>query len=186
MAQWVRSLNLRTKLQTWCTLLAAAIDKVYQLLAHSRWFSQGTLASFITQTGCHDIAEILLKVTIITKNQSINYIMKLRFNSAKLAIVFVCLQFLPCIFLLSTVVFFLFHVRPPQHLLLLLLLLLLPLLLLLLLLREHILLLSLLPITSLSSSTLLSPLSQRLTFSPAVMAWCLASISRCVSAALDK
>ena len=98
MAQWVRSLDLRTKLQTWCTLLAAAIDKVYQLLAHSRWFSQGTLASSITQTGCHDIAEILLKVTIITKNQSINYIMKLRFNSAKLAIVFVCLQFLPCIF----------------------------------------------------------------------------------------
>ena len=72
MAQWVWSLDLRTKLQTWCTRLAAAIDKVYQLLAHSRWFSQGTLASSIAQTGCHDIAEILLKVTITTKNQSIN------------------------------------------------------------------------------------------------------------------
>ena len=28
-----------------CTRLAAASDKVYQLLAHGRWFSQGTPAS---------------------------------------------------------------------------------------------------------------------------------------------
>jgi hypothetical protein len=31
------------------------------------WFSP---ASSTTKTGCHDIAEILLKVTLITKNQS--------------------------------------------------------------------------------------------------------------------
>jgi hypothetical protein len=38
------------------------VIKVYQLLAHGRWFSPGTLASSITKTGRHDIAEILLKV----------------------------------------------------------------------------------------------------------------------------
>ena len=53
----------------WCTRLPAASDKVYQLLAHGRWFSPGTPASFTTKTGCHDIAEILLKVALNTKNQ---------------------------------------------------------------------------------------------------------------------
>jgi hypothetical protein len=51
-----------------CTRLAAASDKVYQLLAHSRWFSPGTPASSTTKTGRHDIAEILLKVALNTKN----------------------------------------------------------------------------------------------------------------------
>jgi hypothetical protein len=40
-----------------CTRLAAASDKVYQLLAQGRWFSQGTPASSTTKTGRHDIAE---------------------------------------------------------------------------------------------------------------------------------
>ena len=39
---------------------AAASNIVYQLLAHDRWFSPGTLASSTTKTGRHDIAEILL------------------------------------------------------------------------------------------------------------------------------
>jgi hypothetical protein len=43
--------------------------KVYQLLAHGRWFSLGTPASSTTKTGCHDIAEILLKVALNTINQ---------------------------------------------------------------------------------------------------------------------
>ena len=43
-------------------------DKVYQLLAHGRWFSPGTLASSTSKTGRHDIAEILLKVALNTKN----------------------------------------------------------------------------------------------------------------------
>jgi hypothetical protein len=48
--------------------------KVYQLLAHGRWFSPVTPASS-TKTGRHDIAEILLKVALSTKkNQSINQI----------------------------------------------------------------------------------------------------------------
>jgi hypothetical protein len=47
--------------------LAAASDKVYQLLAHSRWFSPGTPASSTTKTGRHDIADILLKVALNTK-----------------------------------------------------------------------------------------------------------------------
>jgi len=37
------------------------------LLAHGRWFSPGTST---TKTGRHDIAEILLKVVLNTKNQS--------------------------------------------------------------------------------------------------------------------
>ena len=59
-AQWVMSLDLTTHTslspirrgfkpgfvhyKTGCTRLAAACDKVYQLLAHGRWFSPGTLA----------------------------------------------------------------------------------------------------------------------------------------------
>jgi hypothetical protein len=45
-----------------CIRLAAASDKIYQLLANGRWFSPGTPASSTTKTGRHDIAEILLKV----------------------------------------------------------------------------------------------------------------------------
>jgi hypothetical protein len=41
------------------------------LLAHGWWFSSGTPASSTTKTGCHDIAEILLKVALNTK-KSIN------------------------------------------------------------------------------------------------------------------
>ena len=65
---WVRA--WLCKLQKRCTRLAAASDKVYQLLAHGRWFSLGTPASFTIKTGRHDIAEILLKVALSTKNQS--------------------------------------------------------------------------------------------------------------------
>ena len=65
---WVRA--RLCQLQKECTRLAS--DQVYQLLAHGRWFSPGTLASSTTKTGRHDIAEILLKVALNTKNQSIN------------------------------------------------------------------------------------------------------------------
>ena len=44
-------------------------DKVYQLLAHGWRFSLGTPASSTTKTGPHDIAEILLKVALNTKDQ---------------------------------------------------------------------------------------------------------------------
>jgi hypothetical protein len=44
------------------------------LLAHGRWFSPGTPASSTTKTGRHEIAEILLKVALHTKNQSIKSI----------------------------------------------------------------------------------------------------------------
>jgi hypothetical protein len=52
-----------------CSGLAAASDKVYQLLVQCWWFSPGTPASSTTKTGRHDIAEILLKVALNTKNQ---------------------------------------------------------------------------------------------------------------------
>jgi hypothetical protein len=43
---WVRAWLI--KLQKKCTRLAAASDKVYQLLAHGWWFSPGTPASSTT------------------------------------------------------------------------------------------------------------------------------------------
>jgi hypothetical protein len=52
------------------TRLAAASDKVYQLLALGRWFSPGTPASSITKAGRHDIAEILLKVALKHQNSN--------------------------------------------------------------------------------------------------------------------
>jgi hypothetical protein len=55
------------KLQKGYTRLAAASDKVYQLLVQGWWFSPGTPASFITKTGRHDISEILLEVALSTK-----------------------------------------------------------------------------------------------------------------------
>jgi hypothetical protein len=54
-----------------CTRLATASDKVYQLLAHGRWFSP---ASSTTKTGRHDIVEILLKVALNTKNLNQNHL----------------------------------------------------------------------------------------------------------------
>jgi hypothetical protein len=38
------------------------------LLAQGWWFSPGTKASSTTKTGCHDIAEILLKVALKQQN----------------------------------------------------------------------------------------------------------------------
>jgi len=55
-----------------CIRLAAASDKVYQLLAQGRWLSPGTPASATTKTGRHDIAEILLKVALNTNNSNSN------------------------------------------------------------------------------------------------------------------
>jgi hypothetical protein len=70
---WVRARLCR--LQKGCTRLAAASDKVYQLLAHGRWFSPGTPAFSTTKTGRHDIAEILLKVALKhQKNQMKSYL----------------------------------------------------------------------------------------------------------------
>jgi hypothetical protein len=44
------------------------------LLAHGLWFSLGTPASSTTKIGRHEIAEILLKVALSTKNQSTNFV----------------------------------------------------------------------------------------------------------------
>ena len=57
--------------------LAAASDKVYQLLAQDRWFSPGTPASSTIKTGRYDIAEILLKMALNTKNANSNSIFSL-------------------------------------------------------------------------------------------------------------
>ena len=56
-----------------CTRHAAASDKVYQLLVHGWWFSLGTLASSTTKTDRHDIAEILVKVTLKHQKSKSNH-----------------------------------------------------------------------------------------------------------------
>ena len=58
-----------------CTRLAAASDKVYQLLAHDRWFSPGTPTSSTTKTGRHKIAENIAE-SGVKHNQSINQSIK--------------------------------------------------------------------------------------------------------------
>ena len=67
---WVRA--RLCKLQKGCTRLPTTSDKVYQLLAHGRWFSPGTPASSATKTGRHDIAETLLKVALKYQKSKIN------------------------------------------------------------------------------------------------------------------
>ena len=85
-AQWVRSLDLTTHASIspirrgfapcFVNYKKGALNSqpqviVYQLLAHGRWFSPGTLASSTTKTDRHDIAEIFLKVAL-KHQQSIN------------------------------------------------------------------------------------------------------------------
>ena len=48
---------------------SAASDNAYRLLAHGQWFSPDTPASSTTKTDRPDIAAILLKVTLDTKNK---------------------------------------------------------------------------------------------------------------------
>ena len=86
-AQWVRQLDYLTthislspirhgfapglvNYKKWCTWLAVASEKVYQLLAHGRWFSPD---SSTTKTGLHDIAEILLSGIKHNKSNQINH-----------------------------------------------------------------------------------------------------------------
>jgi len=72
---WVRIRFVNYKKR--CTRLAAASDKVFQLLAHGRWFSPGTPASSTTKIGRHDIAEILLKVALKHNKSNQNQIIHL-------------------------------------------------------------------------------------------------------------
>jgi hypothetical protein len=59
-----------------CTRHAAASDKVYQLLAHGRWFSPGTPASSTAKTGRHDIAESGAKHNKSNQIKSVTNILK--------------------------------------------------------------------------------------------------------------
>jgi len=54
------------------------VIKVYQLLAHGRWFSPGTPASSTTKTGRHDIVESGVKQN--QSNQSINQLCRHLFH----------------------------------------------------------------------------------------------------------
>ena len=65
-----------------CTRLAAASDKVYQLLAHGRWFSP---ASSTTKTGRHNIAEVLLKMVLKHQKSNQSLIVFASANSCKLS-----------------------------------------------------------------------------------------------------
>jgi hypothetical protein len=74
------------------------------LLVHSRWFSPGTLASSTTKTGRHDITEILLKVALNTKIQSIINIVldlfspRICMKSRPLGNQYICLLIYPFVF----------------------------------------------------------------------------------------
>jgi uncharacterized membrane protein len=50
------------------------VHVVYQLLAHGPWFSPDTPASSTTETGRHDIAEILVKVALNNNPSLTHYI----------------------------------------------------------------------------------------------------------------
>jgi hypothetical protein len=65
----------RDKICTQPQKFCSTSDKVYQLLAHGRWFSP---TSSTTKTGRCDIAEILLKVALNTKKIKSNLSMNLR------------------------------------------------------------------------------------------------------------
>jgi hypothetical protein len=67
----------------WCTRLAAPSDKVYQLLAHDRWFSPGTPASSTTKIGRHDIAEILLKVALKHQKSKSNQVSRITYSELR-------------------------------------------------------------------------------------------------------
>jgi hypothetical protein len=54
------------------TPIVMSVHIVYQLLAHGRWFSTGIPASSTTNADRHDIAEIMLKVALNTKNEKSN------------------------------------------------------------------------------------------------------------------
>ena len=65
----VNSFILNNLIAIYLSILYVTI--VQQLLAQGRWF---TPASLTTKTGRHDIAEILLKVVLITKNLNLTSI----------------------------------------------------------------------------------------------------------------
>ena len=69
---YVKVLSIYLDYKKGWSRLAAASDKVYQLLVDGQWFSLGTPASSTTKTSRHDIAEILLKVAL-KHNKSIKF-----------------------------------------------------------------------------------------------------------------
>ena len=60
----------------WVRSRLCKLQKKMQMIKFTSYLSMvgGSLASSTTKTGRHDIAEILLKVALNTKNQSIYYI----------------------------------------------------------------------------------------------------------------
>jgi hypothetical protein len=56
-------------------------DKVCLLLATARWFSPGTPVSVTNKTDCHDITEILLKVTLNTITHPLTLLSVSKFQS---------------------------------------------------------------------------------------------------------
>ena len=57
---------ITTRVVSFGVLDKTLCDKVYQLLATGRWFSQSTSVSSTNKTVCHNITEILLKVALNT------------------------------------------------------------------------------------------------------------------------
>jgi hypothetical protein len=96
------------------------------LLAHGRWFSPRTPASSTTKTGRHDIAEILLKLTLNTIKQINLLYLRKTFNIMKIlfrrmpgmTIIYICTEVYIYIFIYLFIYnfticynFFLFTIR---------------------------------------------------------------------------
>jgi hypothetical protein len=64
--------SCKSNYHTIITTMAPSMNKRNSFSAHGRWFSPGTSASSTTKSGRHDIAEILLIVTLSTINQIID------------------------------------------------------------------------------------------------------------------
>jgi hypothetical protein len=63
--QWLSPLKLWVRIPLrWGVLDTTLCDKACRWLVTGRWFSLGTPVSSINKTDCHNIAEILLKLTL--------------------------------------------------------------------------------------------------------------------------
>ena len=63
-----------------CVLETTLCDKVCHWLETDQWFSPGTPVSFTNKTDCHDITEILLKMSLNTITLKFYLILKCRYQ----------------------------------------------------------------------------------------------------------
>ena len=77
---WHHHLSCEFETRSWRGVLNTLCDKACQWLETGQWFSPGTPVTSTNNINCHDISEILLKVTLKTINQTTNLIRDGPFN----------------------------------------------------------------------------------------------------------